>query len=129
MANGDIVSVDAYKKAISYTGADGAMIGRAAFGNPFIFAELKAYIEGKDAPTPPKLSDKMNLFLKQTRLHIEDKGEHIAMLEARKHMAWYLTGVPNSHYYKNRIFNITTQKELIFLVNEIIHNLEEGSNA
>ena len=111
IANGDVVSGEAAKRCLKWTGADGLMIGRATFGDPFIFAEVKAALNGEEYTRPP-LAQRVDVALKQFRLALEDKGEHIACLEARKHFAWYLRGVAYSNYYKEQISAIKTMEDI-----------------
>ena len=106
IANGDIISGESAVKCLRRTGADGIMIGRATFGDPWIFAEVSAALRGEDFPGRPPLSQRVDVAVEQFRLALEDHGEHIACLEARKHFAWYLRGVPYSNYYKEQISSI-----------------------
>ncbi len=91
VANGDIVDADSAVRAFSATGADGIMIGRGAIGNPFIFEEIAARLEGR-AFTPPTLEDRITTAIRQLELAVADKGEAIAIPEARKQTALYLKG-------------------------------------
>ena len=74
---------------LSYTGADGIMIGRAAIGNPFVFSEIYAALSGKSY-TPPTLSERVETALTQLSAAIADKGEEVAVCESRKQIAMYL---------------------------------------
>ena len=112
IANGDIVSPESAMKCLKWTGADGLMIGRATFGDPWIFQQVSAAMAGNEIPERPCLSDRVDVALKQFRLAFEDKGEHIACLEARKHFAWYLRGVSHSSYYKTQISSISTMEDI-----------------
>ena len=111
IANGDITGGEAAVRCLKWTGADGLMIGRATFGDPFIFSEVKAALNGEDYTRPP-LSQRVDVALKQFQLALEDKGEHIACLEARKHFAWYLRGVAYSNYYKEQISSIKSMEDI-----------------
>ena len=112
IANGDIVSPEIAVKCLKWTGADGLMIGRATFGDPWIFQQVSAAMAGREIPERPCLSDRVDVALAQFRLAFEDKGEHIACLEARKHFAWYLRGVSHSSYYKTQISAISTMEDI-----------------
>jgi tRNA-dihydrouridine synthase len=89
IANGDIVDAKSALHALSYTGADGIMIGRGAIGNPFVFSEIIASLENKDYKAP-SLDERRDMALKQLSLAIEDKGEAVAVREARGQIAQYL---------------------------------------
>ena len=97
IANGDVVDGQTAVRCRKWTGADGIMIGRATFGNPWIFSEAKAALAGEEIPVRPALKDRVDVALRQFELAHEDKGEKIACLEARKHFAWYLRGVAHSN--------------------------------
>ena len=92
IANGDITDALSAKEMMDDTGCDFLMVGRAARGNPFIFAEINAFFEGENF-TKPSLQERLSVCKRQIALMMEHKGEHIAFLEARKHLAWYLNGI------------------------------------
>ncbi len=112
MANGDIFGGEEAVQCRKRTGADAFMIGRPAFGNPWIFRQANAALNGEEIPALPPLSDRIDVALRQIELAKEDKGEHIACLEARKQMAWYLRGVAHSNYYKEQISGISTMEDV-----------------
>ena len=124
IANGDIVSGETAVKCRKRTGADGIMIGRATFGDPWIFSEARAALEGKPAPERPPLAQRVAVAVRQFELAREDKGEHIACLEARKHFAWYLRGVAHSSYYKTQISAISTMEDVYRIAQGIAHDLK-----
>ena len=111
-ANGDRFDAAAALRCRARTGADFYMIGRAAFGDPWIFAQVSAALEGREIPERPPLAQRVDLAVEQFRLAEADKGEHIACLEARKHFAWYLRGVAHSGYYKAKISEISTMDDI-----------------
>ena len=112
LANGDIVDGKTACDCRRRTGADGIMIGRATFGDPWIFADARAALEGRETPQRPPLKERVDVALRQFELAREDKGEHIACLEARKHFAWYLRGVSHSSYYKAQISAISAMEDI-----------------
>ena len=112
VANGDIFDAEAALRCEKRTGAELLMIGRSAFGNPWVFAQVQAALDGREIPALPPLSERMDTAMRQFELAREDKGEHIACLEARKHLAWYLRGVPYSGYYKEKISSISTVEDV-----------------
>ena len=112
IANGDIFSAEDAVKCQKRTGADGFMLGRGTFGDPWLFAQCEAALRGEEIPERPPLSERVDIALRQFDLAAEDKGEHIACLEARKHFAWYLRGVPYSGYYKEKISSISTMDDI-----------------
>ncbi|MEG2570151.1 MAG: tRNA dihydrouridine synthase DusB [Clostridia bacterium] len=123
IANGDIFSADDCVRAFKYTGAAAVMIGRAAFGNPWLFGQCSAALRGEAVPALPPLRDRLETAYLQIRTAAEYKGEHIAMLEARKHLAWYLRGVRGANYYKDKVCHLSSMEELSRLVREISDTL------
>lgn len=89
IANGDITSAEDAVRMLSETGADGIMIGRGAIGNPFVFAEILTRLEGGEY-TPPTLAEGIDAALLQLSAAVEEKGETVAVREARKQIALYL---------------------------------------
>ena len=112
IANGDIFTPEDAVRILAFTGADMAMIGRGCFGNPWLFQQAQAALEGRPIPPLPPLRERWDTAVRQIQLAVEDKGEHIACLEARKHFAWYLRGVPYSGYYKEKISSISTMDDI-----------------
>lgn len=106
--NGDISDPEQLLRCRAHSGASLFMAGRAAFGDPWLFERLRAALRGKTprhcrrSPTARGHGPAAIHALAR-----EDKGEHIACLEARKHFAWYLRGVPHSGFYKEQISNIS----------------------
>ena len=123
IANGDIVSPETALRCLKWTGADGLMIGRATFGDPWIFQQVSAAIAGQEIPERPCLADRVDVAMEQFRLAFEDKGEHIACLEARKHFAWYLRGVSHSSYYKTQISAISSMEDIVRIAKGIKNDL------
>ena len=123
IANGDIVDAETALRCLKWTGADGLMIGRATFGDPWIFQQVSAAMAGREIPERPCLADRVDVALEQFRLAFEDKGEHIACLEARKHFAWYLRGVSHSSYYKTQISAISSMEDIAGIAKGIKNDL------
>lgn len=112
IASGDIFTAEDAVKCKARTGADLLMLGRTTFGDPWVFEQAQAALRGEAVPETPPLCDRVDTALRQFRLAAQDKGEHIACLEARKHFAWYLRGVAHSGYYKEKISAISTMDEI-----------------
>ena len=112
IANGDIFAPEDAAHILRYTGADMAMVGRGAFGDPWIFPRAIAAIEGREIPPRPPLAERCRVAQRQFRLAAEQKGEKIACLEARKHYAWYLRGVAHSVQWKKEISQISTMADI-----------------
>lgn len=123
IANGDVFSAEDAVRILQFTGADMAMIGRGAFGNPWLFSQAEAALNGMPIPELPPLCDRMDLAVRQMELAVADKGEHIAMLEARKQFCWYLKGVAHANYYKEKIVQLTQLDQLYEIVKGIKRDL------
>jgi len=112
LANGDVFSAKDAARILKYTGADMVMIARGAMGDPWIFEQASAQLSGEDIPKHPPVGKRAETALKQFELAAKHKGEKVACLEARKHYAWYLRGVPHSGYFKEKISKATTMDDL-----------------
>lgn len=119
IANGDIKTADDAVSMLEYTHADGIMIGRGAIGNPFIFEEITARLEGGDY-SPPTLEARIDTALRQLRFAIEDKGERIAIPESRKQTALYLHGFRGAASVRAKINQATSYREVELALNELL---------
>lgn len=123
IANGDVFGPKEAVRILKYTGADMAMIGRAVFGNPWIFQQCAAAIAGEEIPPLPPLDQRCDTAVRQFELSAAHKGEKIACLEARRHYAWYLKGVPYAGYYKEQICKIETMEDIYRITQGIKRDL------
>ncbi len=112
IANGDVFTAEDAVRIKAYTGADMVMIGRGAFGNPWLFQQAKAALEGKPVPPLPPLRERVDTALRQFELSERVKGEKIACLEARRHFAWYLKGVRNAGFFRDKISRVETLDDI-----------------
>ena len=124
IANGDVFDAKAAVHILRYTGADMAMIGRGCFGNPWVFQQAKAALEGEEIPPLPPLDQRVDTAVRQFELAAAHKGEHIACLEARKQYAWYLKGVAFAGYYKEQISHISTLEDIYRITKGIKRDLK-----
>jgi nifR3 family TIM-barrel protein len=117
--NGDI---DSPQKAVEYKnryGVDGVMIGRAAIGYPWIFREIKHYIQTGEIMPPPTLEERVDVCRKHLRKSIEWKGVIVGINEMRRHYANYLKGLPGIKDYRNRLVTLKTMEEVEGVLDEI----------
>ena len=122
-ANGDIFEPEDAVKILKYTGCDMAMIARGAFGNPWLFTRANALLRGEPVSELPSLPERIDLAVRQFELAAEYKGEKIACLEARKHLAWYLHGVPHSAWYRAQAVRVETLEGIYDLAKVIKREL------
>ena len=123
VANGDVASAEDAVRILKYTGADHVMVGRAAFGDPYLFRQARAAMDGLEVPELPPLEERFDTAVRQIELAASDKGEHIACLEARKHLCWYLHGVPHAGYYKKQIAMVSTMDEVYRIAKAVKRDL------
>ncbi len=112
IANGDIFEPEDVPHILRYTGCQMAMVGRGAFGNPWLFQRGLAALRGEPIPPEPTVEERCDTAMGQFALAREQKGEKIACLEARKHYAWYLRGVRGAARWKERISHVSTMDDL-----------------
>jgi len=111
IGNGDIVDGESARKMLAISGCDGVMIGRAAQGNPWIFAEVKAVLLGMPPPAPPSPQERWQIVEEHLLGLAELHGKHTAMLLARKHVPWYAKGMPNAAAFRGQFQRITSFEE------------------
>ena len=112
IANGDIWKPEDAARILQHTKADMAMIARGCFGNPWLFTQAKAVLEGRPVPPLPPLSERCDTAVRQIQLSAQYRGERVAVLEARRHYCWYLKGVPHASYYKEQIVRMNTLEDV-----------------
>lgn len=127
IANGDIWKPEDALRILRHTGADMAMIARGCFGNPWIFRQAGAVLEGKPVPPLPPLDQRCDTAVRQFELSAEAKGERVAVLEARRHYCWYLKGVPHSGYYKEQIVKMNTLEDVYRVTKGIKRDLRDAA--
>jgi tRNA-dihydrouridine synthase B len=111
IGNGDIVDGKTAKHMLDYTGCDAVMIGRAALGNPWIFNEIDAYLNGKPTQKRPTISEIKQLMIRHLHDLIRLKGEHVGVLEMRGHGPWYLKGIPHATELRKQLVSAKTKDE------------------
>jgi tRNA-dihydrouridine synthase len=97
VGNGDVTTVDDYRRMREETGCDAVMIGRGAMGNPWLFARLRAVASGQPDPGPPTIDDRRAVFDRHVRLMAELRPGPRLVHEVRKAVAWYVKGLPGAN--------------------------------
>ncbi len=113
IGNGDVTDAYSAKALQEQTGCDGIMVGRASQGNPWIFKEITTYLETGELlpkPTPQQVKE---VIIRHAKLQLEFKGEYTGVREMRKHLAWYITGYPNSARFRQMINSMESMDELL----------------
>ncbi|MBP3379418.1 MAG: tRNA dihydrouridine synthase DusB [Ruminococcus sp.] len=126
IGNGDVTGAGSCLKMYRETGCDLVMIGRGSYGNPFVFAEIEAAVDGREY-VPPTVEERMQVMLRHIRMIVEmsAKTEPFAMHEARKHAAWYMNGGYGSAKFRARCYQLSSYAEAENLADEFI-NLQSG---
>ncbi len=120
IGNGDVINIDTAKRMLEETGCDAIAIARGALGNPYIFRDLNQYFN--DGIIPNKASNKeiFDTILLHHQLLVDLKGSHLAMLEMRSHVGWYIKGMPKSARIKDLCNKQTDFNEVIKILKEFL---------
>ena len=116
LANGDVTTADGAVALLQETGCDGVMVARGAKGNPWIFREIRQYLETGEIPPRPSTEEIREMILRHGRMLAEYKGENVAMREMRSHMAWYTKGMKHSASLRCEINQVETLEGLAALL-------------
>lgn len=122
IGNGDIVDEESALKMFEYTGVDGIMIGRGSFGNPWIFERIKCFLETGEKLPEVSNEEKLRVIKKHFDYEFEVKPEKTAIMEMRKHIAWYTKNMPNSSEFRTKMNKIEDKEELLKTVEEYFLN-------
>ena len=118
IGNGDVDSPVKAAAMLEETGCDAVMVGRAARGNPWIFRQITEYLETGRIPEKPDRQEVKQMILRHAALQVQYRGEHTALREMRKHVAWYTSGYPHSSRLRGRVNEITSMEALYQLLEE-----------
>lgn len=119
IGNGDVTSAYDAARMLEETGCDAVMVGRAVRGNPWLFRQIKEYLENGNVVEKPSGEQIGKMILRHARMSVELKGEYTGIREMRKHVAWYLYGVPHAASLRNKVNFVETIAELEELINGI----------
>ena len=103
LGSGDMFTPEAVKKVMEDTGIDGVMLARGAIGNPFLFRQIRSYLQSGIAPQAPSPTEKMRIAFRQLQLAVEYKDEQTAVNEMKKQMCAYTKGLPGSSEIRNQM--------------------------
>jgi tRNA-dihydrouridine synthase B len=118
IGNGDIETADDILRMKQHTDCDAIMVGRGSFGNPWLFREGRALLDGKPRPAPPTLEERFAVALSHARLALELQGDtKHTVVEFRKHFGWYTRGLPYGNELRQKLFAVEsmTEAEAIFV--------------
>ena len=112
IGNGDVTDGASAAAMLKQTGCDGVMVGRAARGNPWIFAQIHHFLKTGETLPRPELAEVKRQILEHAELMLACKGEYTAIREMRKHVSWYSAGYPHSSKIRQRINEVESMEEL-----------------
>ena len=114
--NGDIFTVEDGLRMRQTTNCDGLMLARGAYGNPWLFAQLRAALDGKEFSTVPA-EEKLRQIIQHASALVEFKGEKVGIREMRSHASAYIKGLPKASEYREKFHKLETLQEMIDLIN------------
>lgn len=116
LGNGDVDSPKKAKALFEETGCDGILIGRAARGNPWLFHQIRTYLETGEEESRPSMEELRSMMLRHARMQIDYKGDYTGIREMRKHISWYTAGYPHSARLRAQINSVESFEELEELI-------------
>lgn len=125
IGNGGITTPEEAKAMYDTTGCDLVMVGQGALGRPWLFGQIKEYLETGSYSSDPSLEDKMSILRSQVEKAVEYKGEMIALREARTHVAWYMKGLHGAASLRRKSSYISTLDDLDEFIKLVIETVEE----
>ena len=129
IGNGDVFTPEDAKRLLEHTGADGVMIGRGALGNPWMLYRTVAYLTEGVLPPEPLPEEKIRIAILHMDRLVALKGEHVAVKEMRKHLAWYLKGLPGAARVKDVIMEMTERDLMVAVLEDFVSRLGEQPAA
>jgi len=113
IGNGDIKTADDAIRMHRHTGCDAIMIARGSFGQPWIFSQVRAMLDGRDVPAPPPVEERFAIALKHARMAADyEPDRRGAAIEFRKHLGWYVKGLPDSADLRRRLHAVDSLSEV-----------------
>ncbi len=120
IGNGDVTGPREAQKLLEETRCDAIMVGRGAQGNPWIFKKIVRFLEDRTIIPDPSPQEKIETIIRHMNMLIELKGERTGILEMRSHIAWYIKGMRDAAYTKQKIFQMTDKEEIISLLKSFL---------
>jgi nifR3 family TIM-barrel protein len=125
IGSGDVFTPEDAKRMVIETNCDGIMLARGTRGNPWIFEQIKAYLDRGVLLLKPSFAEVRDMIIRHAILSVEYKGEYTGIREMRKHVAWYTTGYPGSAKLRNRVNEIENMEDLHQLLKEYQNHVEK----
>lgn len=125
IGNGDVFAPEDAQRMLDHTGVDGVMIGRGALGNPWMLYRTVHFLTTGELLPDPTPAEKIRIAMLHLDRLSDLKGESVAVREMRKHLAWYLKGLPDSARVKDSIMDLTTRNGVQTILEEYVRNVEQ----
>jgi tRNA-dihydrouridine synthase B len=129
IGNGDVRLPEDATRLLEETGCDGVMVGRAALGDPWVFARMRAWWERGERLAPPPAAERIGMSMRHLRMAVEEVGFDAAVREMRKHLAWYVRGLPHAARVRDQLNGTSTVEEMERLLMAYLHELEREAAA
>ncbi len=123
IGNGDVRSADDALRMMRETGCDAVMLGRAAFGDPWVFKRIRALVERGEVLPPPTAQERLEAGIRHLHMLVEASGERVAAKEMRKHVAWYIKGLPHSARVREQVNHTRGAAEMVELMRTYLADL------
>ncbi len=120
IGNGDVVSPETAEEMYKQTNCDLVMIGRGSYGKPWIFSQVRHWLETGEHIPEPELRERLDIMLRQAELTVKFKGEHTAMSELRRQCAYYLKGMPDAAAFRGKCGSLSSMDDLRKICDEIL---------
>ncbi|MDQ1910914.1 tRNA dihydrouridine synthase DusB [Paenibacillus sp. GD4] len=128
IGNGDVFTPEDAQRMLDHTGVDGVMIGRAALGNPWMLYRTIQYLTKGELPPDPTPQEKIRIAILHMDRLVNLKGEHVAVKEMRKHMAWYLKGLRGAARIKDAIMEQTRRDDMVMLLDRFVEQMNDSGD-
>ena len=128
IGNGDVSTPELCREMYEYTGCDLVMVGRGSYGRPWLFRQIREYLETGSYSPEPTAGEKLDIMRRHIRLIVEDKGERVGMKEARRPASWYLKGMKGAAKFRDMCSELTTLDQLERLIEKIKEQQGEHEN-
>jgi tRNA-dihydrouridine synthase len=119
VGNGDITSPEKAKEMFDRYGVDAIMIGRATYGRPWIFKEIKHHLQTGEILPPPSVPERVEIAKRHLQKSVDIKGERTGILEMRRHLSSYFKGLPNFKETRMKLVTLATLEELFVVLDSI----------
>lgn len=124
IGNGDVRTPEDAARMLELTGCDAVMMGRAAYGDPWVFRRMRAFLESRKELPLPTAAERLEAGIRHLEMMVQYVGECAAAREMRKHVAWYVKGLPRSHAVRERINKTGSVEEMNELLRDYLTDLK-----